>query len=204
MKHFGDIMFTDKVRAEQERRGSRKAYGKMTALPAPEGLSEREADFIRARDTFYMATVTETGWPYVQHRGGPRGFLRILGPTTIGFADYRGNRQFISKGNLETVDRVALILMDYPQRSRLKLAGHAKAMDADDDPELAEQLHVDGQGRVERLFVVEVEAFDWNCPQYITPRFTEDEVHGIVEDHYRELLEENAALKARLSELESI
>ncbi len=203
MQHFGDIMFTEAVKAEQTRQGSRAAYEKMTARPTPDALGDREAAFINSRDSFYMATVTETGWPYLQHRGGPTGFLRVLGPRTIGFADYRGNRQYISKGNLDRDSRVSLFLMDYPQRARLKLAGLAEVLDASAHPELAERLSADGQGRVERLFVIDVEAFDWNCPRFITPRYSEDEVRAAFDRQYRDLVDENEALRARLLSLEA-
>ena len=201
MKHFGDIAFTDHVKAEQQARGSREMYAGMTARPAPEGFSEREAAFIAMRDSFYMATVSEDGWPYIQHRGGPRGFLKVLSPTQLGFADYRGNRQYVSVGNLQTEQRVSLFLMDYPNRARLKLLGRAHVQEAADDPVLAQQVDIESQGKVERLFTIEVEAFDWNCPQFITPRFTEDELAAslspIVEE-LQTLRQENAFLKQEL------
>ena len=201
MKHFGDIAFTDHVKAEQQARGSREMYAGMTARPAPDGFSEREAAFIAMRDSFYMATVSEDGWPYIQHRGGPRGFLKVLSPTQLGFADYRGNRQYVSVGNLQTERRVSLFLMDYPNRARLKLLGHASVQEAADDPALAQRLDIEGQGKVERLFTIEVEAFDWNCPQFITPRFTEDELAShltpVVEE-LQTLRQENAFLKQEL------
>ena len=203
MQHFGDIMFTETVKAEQARMGSREGYAKMTARPAPEGLSEREADFIAARDSFYLASVTETGWPYVQHRGGPKGFLRVLGPTTLGFADYRGNKQYVSTGNFKTDDRAALFLMDYPHKARLKILARSSIVMAADAPDLAAKVHIDGEGRVERVFTLEVEAFDWNCPQFITPRFSEDEVRTIITPQFDALKEENETLKARLAKLEN-
>ncbi len=202
MKHFGDIMFTETVKAEQARMGSREAYAKMTARPAPEVLSEREAAFIAARDSFYMASVTETGWPYVQHRGGPKGFLRVIGPARLGFADYRGNKQYVSTGNFQTDGRASLFLMDYPNRARLKILARASVVMAADAPDLAAMLHVEGEGRVERVFTLEVEAFDWNCPQFITPRFTEDEVRAAMAPQLEALAVENEKLKARLAELE--
>jgi hypothetical protein len=202
MKHFGDIMFTETVKAEQMRRGSRDGYAKMTARPAPEGLSEREAAFIAARDSFYMASANQNGWPYIQHRGGPRGFLKVLGPETLGMADYRGNRQYVSTGNLQTDNRVSLFLMDYPNRARLKILARAEVKDAADDAELAARLHVEDEGKVERLFVFSVEAFDWNCPQFITPRFTEDEARATIQPQVDALTAENAALKAKLALLE--
>ncbi len=202
MKHFGDVMFTKTVKAEQERLGSRSAYERVTAMPTPEALSERETAFIAARDTFYLATVTETGWPYVQHRGGPTGFLKTLGPTTLGFADYRGNRQYVSAGNLKTNDRVAMIMMDYPHRARLKILGCATVYDAADAPALCEPLAAEAAGRVERLVTIEVAAFDWNCPQFITPRFTEAEVRAAEDGRVAALEAQNAALKQRLAAFE--
>jgi hypothetical protein len=201
MKHFGDIAFTEHVKAQQEARGSREMYAGMTARPAPTGFSDREATFIAMRDSFYMATVSEDGWPYIQHRGGPRGFLKLLSDTQIGFADYRGNRQYVSVGNLETEKRVSLFLMDYPNRARLKLLGKARVQEADANPDLAAELAVAGEGKVERLFTIEVEAFDWNCPQFITPRFTEAELSSSLTplvDELQTLRQENAFLKQEL------
>ncbi|MEO0884071.1 MAG: pyridoxamine 5'-phosphate oxidase family protein [Pseudomonadota bacterium] len=206
MKHFGDIAFTDLVTSEQKARGSFEAYRQMRdSRSAPDGFSENETAFIAARDSFYMATVSETGWPYVQHRGGPTGFLKILSPTQLGFADYRGNRQYVSTGNLRANPRTSLFLMDYANRARLKILGHTTVIDADITPDLTATLAVDGQGRVERLFTIDVEAFDWNCPQFITPRFTEAEVQGGLSkftEEMRLLRTENAMLKARLEKLE--
>lgn len=201
MKQYGEVMFTDRVKAEQTHNGSRQAYAGMTARPAPEALSDSEIEFIATRDSFYIASVTEIGWPYLQHRGGPRGFLRVLGPTQIGFGDYRGNRQYISTGNLKGDGRVALFLMDYPRKSRLKLIGHAKIVTADDAPDLAQHLQLPGSGRIERLFTIDIEAFDWNCPQFITPRFSEDEIQAVMGPCMSALEAENAALKAELARL---
>jgi predicted pyridoxine 5'-phosphate oxidase superfamily flavin-nucleotide-binding protein len=201
MKHFGDIAFTDHVKAEQEMRGSRELYEGMVARPAPAGFSDREAAFISMRDSFYMATVSEDGWPYIQHRGGPRGFLKTLSETQLGFADYRGNRQYVSVGNLQTEKRVSLFLMDYPNRARLKLLGRAKVQEADANPELAAELAMDRQGKVERLFTIDIDAFDWNCPQFITPRFTEDDLAASLSPMVEEmqtLRQENAFLKQEL------
>ena len=201
MKHFGDIAFTPQVKAQQEARGSLDLYKGMLARPAPDGFSEREADFISMRDSFYMATVSEDGWPYIQHRGGPRGFLKVLSPTRLGFADYRGNRQYVSVGNLQNETRVSLFLMDYPNRARLKLLGRASVEEAADNPDVARRLDIEGQGKVERLFTIDIEAFDWNCPQFITPRFTEEELASslapLVEE-VQTLRQENAFLKQEL------
>ena len=147
--------------------------------PARDALTEGEIEFITTRDSFYMATVTESGWPYIQHRGGAPGFLRVLGPGRIGFADYKGNRQMISTGSLAANDRVALFLMDYPRRERLKILGHARVLDARENADLVEQFaEPAARAVVERLFLIEVIAFDWNCPKYITPRFTAAEVEA--------------------------
>lgn len=201
MKNFGEIAFTKHVKAEQEVHGSREMYEGMTARPAPEGFGEREAAFISMRDSFYMATMSENGWPYIQHRGGPRGFLKMLSPTQLGFADYRGNRQYISVGNLQTEKRVSLFLMDYPNRARLKLLGTARVQAATDAPELEARLAIDRQGQVERTFTLDIEAFDWNCPQFITPRFTEEELAASLApmvDELQTLRQENAFLKQEL------
>lgn len=201
MKHFGEIAFTSHVKAEQEARGSREMYAGMVARPAPEGFGEREAAFISMRDSFYMATVSEDDWPYIQHRGGPRGFLKVLSDSRLGFADYRGNRQYVSVGNLQTEQRVSLFLMDYPNRARLKLLGRAKVQEAASNPDLAEALAIEGQGNVERLFTIDIDAFDWNCPQFITPRFTEEELAVSLSPMVEELQtlrQENAFLKQEL------
>jgi predicted pyridoxine 5'-phosphate oxidase superfamily flavin-nucleotide-binding protein len=140
-------------------------------------LTDREAGFITNRDSFYMATVGENGWPYVQFRGGPKGFMRVLDQSTIGFADFRGNRQYISLGNLTDNAKAALILVDYPRRERLKVWGTAKIVDREQDPELADSLTVqDYSAIVERSILLTVEAYDWNCPQHIPPKYTSEEI----------------------------
>ena len=156
-------------------------------------LTRSEAYFIASRDSFYMATVNETGWPYVQHRGGPSGFVKVLGPNLIGFADFKGNHQLVSAGNVDTNDRVALFMMDYPHRIRLKLLGHARVLDAREHPELVDQLAPEAlRSKIERLFLIQVISYDWNCPQYITPRFTAADIENYT-----------APLKARIAELEA-
>jgi predicted pyridoxine 5'-phosphate oxidase superfamily flavin-nucleotide-binding protein len=141
-------------------------------------LGEREAEFLAQADTFYLATVSETGWPYVQHRGGPKGFLRVLSPTRLAYADFRGNLQYVSAGNAARNDRASILVMDYAQRQRLKLLGHLRFIDiAEADPALARQVELPGyRARVERVALFELAAFDWNCPQHITQRFTLDEI----------------------------
>ena len=158
-------------------------------------LGSREAEFIAERDSFYMATVGETGWPYLQHRGGPAGFLKVLSPIKLAFADYEGNRQMISTGNLAANDRVALFLMDYPNRRRLKLLGRAKVEDARERPDLVDALGPhDPDAHVERVFTIDVLSYDWNCPQHVTPRYTAEQVATLVEP----LRQEIATLRARL------
>ena len=194
---FLHTMFGAGARALQEAAGSRASYARMEAHAGEvDLLTAREADFIAARDSFYMASVSEDGWPYVQHRGGPLGFLQRVAGNRIGFADYRGNRQYLSTANLAADDRVSLFLMDYPNRRRLKLLGHAHASD---DPAEVAALMVPGYAaEPERAFLIDVVGFDWNCPQHITPRFTEAEVQRGVQP----LVDELARLRARVAELE--
>jgi len=180
---FAELMFTPAVKAVQERMGSRGGYERFETpdTPGNDAFGPAERAFIAARDSFYMATSSETGWPYVQHRGGPPGFLKVLDDRTLGFADYRGNRQYVSVGNLATDDRVSLFLMDYPNRRRLKIIGHARAADQQMEPALIERLQDAGyRARIERGMVIAIEGFDWNCPQHITPRFTEAEMASAV------------------------
>lgn len=180
--HFAKIAFTPTVRRVQEEMGSRPAYARMESVEREVNhrLTEEAASFIGQRDSFYMGTVTETGWPYVQHRGGPRGFVRVLDEGTIGFADFRGNRQYVSVGNLMSDNRVSLFFMDYPNRTRLKLLGRARLVGPDDEAMLARLIVPDYSARVERGIVIAVEGYDWNCPQHITPRFTVEEVRVAV------------------------
>ena len=187
-----ETFFTPEVLAAQAH-----YYGHAQKIPRqPEAnpLTNEESDFIGGRDSFYLATVTSNGWPYLQHRGGPKGFLKVLGPQTLGFADLKGNRQLISSGNLAASDRISLFLMDYPRKERLKILGHARVLDAREQREIADELAPTPElrGKVERLFLIKVVSFDWNCPQYITPRFTEEEVREAV-----------APLRDRIAELEA-
>lgn len=199
---FLNIAITPSVRAVQAANGSADHYANFSRKRASEDLGEAEIAFIAARDSFYMATVSENGWPYVQHRGGPPGFLRVLDEKTLAFADFRGNRQYISVGNLTASDRASLILMDYPSRARLKLYVRIEIKDIGADPGLAEKLVVPGyKAKPERAVVMHVEAFDWNCPQHITPRFSEAELGDVlapVRQHIADLELENAQLRKRL------
>lgn len=178
---FAKISFTPNVQAVQTEMGSRTAY-RAAELGEAEmvALSDFEQAFITERDSFYLATVSQSGWPYVQHRGGPVGFLKILDDQTIGYADFSGNRQYISIGNLHGDDRVSLLLMDYPGRQRLKIWGRARVVDERSEPALLSKLEpTDFRGPVERGIVFRVEAFDWNCPKYITPRYSQREVEAL-------------------------
>jgi len=176
-------------------------YGRRAApgdAPERDPLTEEERAFIAARDSCYMATVTENGWPYVQHRGGKPGFLRVVSPTQLAFADYKGNRQMLSTGNLAVNDRVCLFLMDYPRKERLKILGHARIEDARQHPELVTQFaEPEARGIVERIFLVDVLSFDWNCPKYITPRYTAEDVRTAVEPFKQRIADLEAELNAR-------
>ena len=177
-RKYTEVTFTPSVRKAQEHYGSREVAAKVEAWDVTDDrLSEREASFIAERDSFYMASVNQDGWPYVQYRGGPKGFLKVLDETTLAYADFRGNRQYISTGNLRADDRTALFFMDYPRRQRLKLMARAEIVDAADRPDLVEEVADPSyRARVERVVVFHVVAFDWNCPQHITPRFTIEEL----------------------------
>ena len=197
---FAEIAFTEGVKAVQARYGTRAQNQRLEERAGPNAaLREREAAFIAERDSFYLATVSETGWPYVQHRGGPKGFLKVVGPRTLAFADFGGNRQFISVGNAARNDRVALFLMDCANQLRLKILGRVKVQDIGDaPPDLVFEVELPGYpGRVERVMIVEVEAFDWNCSQHIAPRFTEAEVRAAAQP----LRERIAALEAELARM---
>jgi predicted pyridoxine 5'-phosphate oxidase superfamily flavin-nucleotide-binding protein len=202
---FLDIAVTPSVRAVQAKMGADRIWQNFNGHREFDRFTEDEAAFIADRDSFYMATVAETGWPYVQHRGGPRGFLKLVDDRTLAFADYRGNRQYISTGNLAADDRACLFLMDYPHRARLKIYAHAETLALTDDPDLTALVAMpDYKSKLERIFRLRLETFDWNCPQHITPRFTEQEVTEAVRplrDRLAQLETENAALRARLDDV---
>jgi predicted pyridoxine 5'-phosphate oxidase superfamily flavin-nucleotide-binding protein len=199
-RNFAEIAFTESVKAQQEKYGSRKSYARMEQLERGTELSFNEADFIAERDSFYLATVGASGFPYVQYRGGPKGFLKVLDARTLAFADFRGNLQYISTGNLQDNDKAALFLMDYAQRQRMKIFARIEIFEAATAPELIAQLHdTSYEAQVERAMVLHVEAFDWNCPQHITPRYTIEEIralNGPLYEHIAKLEAEIASLKA--------
>ena len=198
--HYMDLLFTPEVMRQQEVAGSRDGYARMASRQetAPDVLGPKEALFLAMRDSFYVASTSASGWPYVQHRGGPPGFVKMLSETRIGFADYRGNRQYVSLGNVLTDDRVALFFMDYGRCARLKLLGRMRAVSLGDAPELAAALVDEAYGaKVERGFVIDVEAYDWNCPQHITPRYTQSDVAKIIAPLQRRIAELEAASDAK-------
>ena len=200
---FGSLLFTPVVKMLQQRHGSRRQYERLergdSAAPR---LRASEIEFLAERDSFYWATIGSTGWPYVQHRGGARGFVKVIDDQTLAVADYRGNRQYISAGNLLTDSRVAIILVDYPAQARLKILGRVDVLEGDAaEPWLERVRTATDHAVIERVFVIHVEAFDWNCPQHITPRYTADQIQAAVrplEERLQALERENAALRARL------
>ncbi len=205
---FGSLVFTPAVKALQERYGSRRQYAHLEASGSITGrLGADESEFIQERDTFYMATLGSTGWPYIQHRGGPRGFLKVIDDSTLAFADFRGNKQYISTGNLRTDNRVALIFVNYPRQLRLKILGRVEIFEGEQakgwigkvsDPEY--------KATVERVYVIRVEAFDWNCQQHITPRYSAEEIREALapaEKRMQDLEEENEKLRKELTQVGS-
>jgi predicted pyridoxine 5'-phosphate oxidase superfamily flavin-nucleotide-binding protein len=176
-KNFATIAFSEEVKAMQEKLGSRASYARMEKQVYRDGLTENEIDFISQRDSFYMASQGESGFPYIQHRGGPKGFIKVLDNKRIGFVDFKGNRQYISVGNIATDNKVALILVDYPARARLKIYATAETVELKDNPALFSVLNSENyKSSPERMIVLSVEAYDWNCPQHIVQRFTIQEI----------------------------
>ncbi len=187
--NYAKLAFTDAIKSLQSENGSRKGYEKMEQFVLPDGLSYRELEFIQARDSFYVASLGENGYPYIQHRGGPKGFLKVLDPKTLGFLDFRGNKQYITTGNVKTHNKVSLILMDYVNRQRLKIYADAEVVSAKERSDLWEQLQLEGyQYKAERLFVFHIKAYDWNCPQHITPRYTESEIQEMLVAYKNEIV----------------
>ena len=187
-KNYHEIAFTESVKARQEKYGTRKHYEKSEKYERGTELSFSEADFIAERDGFYLATVSENGQPYVQFRGGDKGFLKVLDKQTLGYADFRGNLQYVSVGNLDKNNRASLILMDYPNRRRLKIFARIEIFEAADAPDLIAELeNPDYQAKIERAMILHIEAFDWNCPQHITPRYTIAEIEQINQPIYEHI-----------------
>ncbi|MBL0109868.1 MAG: pyridoxamine 5'-phosphate oxidase family protein [Saprospiraceae bacterium] len=203
-KNFATIAFTDAVKAMQEKAGSRSGYARMEKANYLEGLTKNEMDFIADRDSFYMASIGENNFPYLQHRGGPRGFIKVLDEKRIGIIDFRGNMQYITVGNISTNHNVALIMVDYPARARLKILARAEVVELMDDPSLYELLDPgDYTFKPERMMVFHIEAYDWNCPQHITPRYTVQEIEEAFEgqrNHIAKLEAEVKSLKMKLND----
>jgi len=205
---FGSLVFTPAVKALQERHGSRRQYERMEGGEASHNrLTDFEVDFLAGRDSLYMATVGATGWPYVQHRGGPKGFLKVIDDRTIALADFRGNKQYISTGNLATDDRVAIIMVDYPRQARLKILGRVEILEGTAAADWLNRVRDTGEKTpIERVFVIHIEAFDWNCPQHITPRYTAEEIQSAVrplEEQLRSVMAENERLREQLARQKS-
>lgn len=202
MSRYAQLAFTEAVQDQQRQHGSDRAYHEHLEGSGADQLGVNERAFLATRDGFYLASVGETGWPYVQYKGGPPGFVHVLDEHRFAFADVRGNRQYITTGNLDGDDRVAAFFMDYPSRTRVKILGHARAVPATDGDPLTERLTgVRTDGRVEQLLVVTVEGVAWNCRQHITPRWSFDElddVWRVLTDRVTALEQENAQLREKL------
>jgi uncharacterized protein len=203
-RRFHELAFTPLVKEHQQEHGSRAQYERLAERsPLGNALGPDEQTFISLRDSFYMASVSETGWPYIQHRGGPTGFVHTLEPSLLGFADLRGNKQYISLGNFDHDPRVALFFMDYPSQTRLKVLGRVEIHEHDSQtPALIASFQTpDKTTVIERVILIHVEAFDWNCPQHITPRYTVEELQPTLiafQQQLAELKAENATLRNKL------
>ena len=194
--NYASIAFGEASKKLQERNGSRKAYALREKQYDVAGLSMREIELITSRDSFYAASVGENGYPYIQHRGGPIGFLKVIDYTTLGFLDFSGNKQYITIGNLELNNKVALILMDYPTRTRLKIYARAEVIELGDRPDIEAKLDLgDYKQTSERVILYHIDGFDWNCPQHITPRFTKDQVEQVIGQKDAEIARLEAEVK---------
>jgi predicted pyridoxine 5'-phosphate oxidase superfamily flavin-nucleotide-binding protein len=203
-KNFAEIAFTNAVKELQEKHGSRKGYERMEKFNIIDGLSENEKGFIEDRDSFYLASIGVKNFPYIQHRGGPKGFVKVIDKNTIGFIDFTGNKQYISVGNFATNNNVALIMMDYPARARLKIFARAEIVELKDNPELLDSFDLgEYQYRPERIMLFHIEAYDWNCPQHIMPRFTVDEIEKALKPQLEKITQlenENQLLRQKLQD----
>jgi uncharacterized protein len=206
---YSTLAFTPVVQELQRRFGSRRQYERSEgANGGPDSLGDAEIEFLAERDSFYLATTGATGWPYVQHRGGPKGFLRVIDSGTLAFADFRGNRQYVSTGNLLGDNRAALILVDYPRRARLKMLGRVEVVELENAQEWLARVRMPGyHAAIERVFVIQVEGIDWNCPQHITPRYTEEEIRATINEidiQLGNLKQENERLRRELHRLRAV
>lgn len=202
-KNFASLAFTDAVKEMQKKMGSRKSYARMERETYVDGLTENEIDFIVQRDSFYMASIGENVFPYIQHCGGPKGFVKVLDAKRIGFIDFKGNVQYISVGNIATNNNVALIMVDYPGRTRLKILAKAEIVELKNDDSLFEFLDLgEYKFRPERMMVLHIETYDWNCPQHITPRYTVEDIEAAFAPQRNQIIalqNEVKELKAKLS-----
>jgi uncharacterized protein len=203
-KNFASLAFTDAVKALQEKNGSRSSYARMEQQTYVDGLTENEINFISQRDSFFMASIGENNFPYIQHRGGPKGFVKVLDANRIGFIDFKGNMQYISVGNIATNNNVALIMVDYPSRTRLKILAKAEIVELKENPALFASLDLNEyKFKPERMMVFHIEAYDWNCPQHITPRYTVEDIEKAFapqREYIANLEAEIKTLKSKLNE----
>jgi predicted pyridoxine 5'-phosphate oxidase superfamily flavin-nucleotide-binding protein len=201
-KNYAELAFTTEVKKMQERLGSRASYARMEKNTYVDGLTENEMSFIAAQDSLYMATIGENGYPYIQHRGGPKGFLKVINANQVGFVDFSGNRQYISVGNLATNNKVAIIMVDYPARARLKIYAQAEIVELKNHDDIYALLDLgDYKFRPERMIVLHISAYDWNCPQHITPRYTAADLEHVFKsqaDYINKLESDIETLKERL------
>lgn len=206
--NYPELAFTSTIKDLQEQYGSRSGYERMERYVSTEGLTLREIQLIAERDSFYVASFGENDYPYIQHRGGPKGFLKVIDGQTLGFLDFSGNKQYITVGNVKTNNKVSLILVDYPRRSRLKIYAEAEIKTMEEDPDLVKKLELSNyKYKPERIILYHIEAFDWNCPQHITPRYAEEDIQNVIDserNYIVELEKENKELKEQLSVLEEI
>ena len=198
-KNFAEIAFTEAVKKLQDKHGSRRSYERMEKFSVIDGLTSNESTFIQNRDSFYLATIGVKEFPYIQHRGGPKGFLKVLDSKRIGFIDFVGNKQYVSVGNMATNNNVSLIMIDYPTKTRLKIFAKVEVVELNDNPELYALLNLeDYKFKPERMMMFHIEAYDWNCPQHITPRYTVDDINEAFspqKDYISKLEEEIKELK---------
>lgn len=201
--NYSSLAFTNVIKSIQDKLGSRETYERVEKMSYVDGLTPIEAEFISQLDSFYMATFGENGYPYIQHRGGPKGFIKVIDPQTIGIVDFSGNRQYISVGNITKDPKVSLILVSYPLRARLKMYAEAEIVEIKDRPDLFDQLKpVDYKFKPERLLLFHIKAYDWNCPQHITPKYTQAEIEELIQpqkEYIRQLEEEVKALREKLA-----
>jgi uncharacterized protein len=199
--NYSEIAFSDATKRFQEKYGSRLAYARMGPRSYTDGLTGNEIEYINDQDHFYMATIGENGYPYIQFRGGPKGFLKVINNKKLGFIDFRGNMQYVSIGNLATNNKVALILLDQAAKARLKIYAEAELLEIGDNPALYQSLYLEAyKFKGEGIITFNIKAYDWNCPQHITPRYTMEEIQeefAAQDEEIRKLREEITVLKAR-------